>query len=66
MKTLNNRLIKFNTKIEEHNESLLKTKIKHIVLPTSIDLDESNHYVSDIIGNLSESTEFLSKERTLY
>ncbi|CAH2090022.1 unnamed protein product [Euphydryas editha] len=66
MKTLNNRLIKFNTKIEEHNESLLKTKIKHIIIPTSIDLDESNHYVADIIGNLSESTEFLSKERTLH
>lgn len=34
LKTINSKQITLNTKIQEHNENLLKTKIKHVVIPT--------------------------------
>lgn len=66
LKSINNKTMAFDTSIREHNENILKTNSKHIVIPTSIDLDESNRYISEIIGNIPDSKEFLALERTLY
>ncbi|XP_022819396.1 uncharacterized protein LOC111351609 [Spodoptera litura] len=55
----------FNTIIQEHNEDISKSKYKIIILPTSIDLDESNPYVQNIMDNIPNSSEIISKERSL-
>ncbi|KAH9638033.1 hypothetical protein HF086_014894, partial [Spodoptera exigua] len=57
--------ISFNTVIQEHNEDITKSKYKIIILPTSIDLDESNPYIQNIIDNLPNSSEIIHKERSL-
>ncbi|CAH2208383.1 jg23981, partial [Pararge aegeria aegeria] len=53
-----------NTYIKEHNESLLKSTVKTIIIPTSIDYDESNPYVQDIIASTGDF--FLNDERELH
>ncbi|CAK1600861.1 unnamed protein product [Parnassius mnemosyne] len=42
LKTMGNKDFNSNANILEHNESILKTNCKIIVIPTSIDLDDSN------------------------
>ncbi|CAG9557701.1 unnamed protein product [Danaus chrysippus] len=58
----------YNTTIKEHNESLLKCTQNLIIIPTSIDLDESMPYVQEVFDNCPESTrdEFLKLERDLF
>lgn len=56
----------FNTKIVEHNESLLKTSSNIIIIPSSIDLDDSNPYVQELLSNCENSDEFTMSERELY
>lgn len=56
----------YNTVIREHNDSLLKTQNKTIVVPTSIDLDESIPYVQEILSNSKESESFINSESTLH
>ncbi|KAJ0169263.1 hypothetical protein K1T71_015147 [Dendrolimus kikuchii] len=41
----------FNTNIEEHNESLMKSSTKITLVPTSMDLDESNPYIQEILSD---------------
>ncbi|CAF4944161.1 unnamed protein product [Pieris macdunnoughi] len=55
-----------NAKILESNTSILKSSDKVIIIPTSIDLDESNPYVEELLSELPNKEEFLNKERTLY
>ncbi|XP_064292930.1 probable serine/threonine-protein kinase nek3 [Plodia interpunctella] len=43
-----------DTLIIEHNENLLKTTQNLIIIPTSIDLDESMPYIQEIINSCSE------------
>ena len=66
LKEINNKSNQFDTIIHEHSENLLKTKLKTIIIPTSIDLDESNHYISEVIDNLPEPKDILKEERTLH
>lgn len=56
----------YNTPIIEHNDHLLKTQNKIIVVPSSLDLDESIPYVQDILSNASESQSFIQSERKLH
>ncbi|KAJ0170948.1 hypothetical protein K1T71_013720 [Dendrolimus kikuchii] len=55
----------FNTQIKEHNESLLKSPSKTILIPISIDFDDSNPYLQDIISSL-EDRSILDNERELH
>ncbi|KAJ8730401.1 hypothetical protein PYW07_017439 [Mythimna separata] len=55
-----------NVTIIEHNESLCKTDKKYIIIPTSIDMDESVPYVQEIISNIPNLSEFSLLERTLH
>ncbi|KAL0880701.1 hypothetical protein ABMA27_001917 [Loxostege sticticalis] len=56
-----------DTLITEHNETLLKGTQKLIIVPTSIDMDESMPYVQEIVNNCPqpERDEFLQLDRTL-
>ncbi|KAL0867440.1 hypothetical protein ABMA27_008227 [Loxostege sticticalis] len=56
----------FNTNILEHNESLLKTNSKVILIPTSIDLDESNPYIQDILSETDDPSRTTDGERELH
>ncbi|KAL4720263.1 hypothetical protein ACJJTC_006134 [Scirpophaga incertulas] len=56
----------YDTHIIEHNDNLLKTTNKIIVVPTSLDLDESIPYVQDILSNSSDSESFIQSEKTLH
>ncbi|XP_053612629.2 uncharacterized protein LOC128676517 [Plodia interpunctella] len=57
-----------DTLIIEHNENLLKTTQNLIIIPTSIDLDESMPYIQEIINSCSEPdrSNFLKHERSLF
>nr|XP_049701809.1 uncharacterized protein LOC126055664 [Helicoverpa armigera] len=66
LKTMSGKQFDSNTKIIEHNENIFKTNCKHIVLPTSIDLDTANPYIEEILSEIEGSSELLSKERTLF
>lgn len=55
-----------NVTIIEHNESLSKTDKKYIIIPTSIDMDESVPYTQEIISNIPNLNEFSLLERTLH
>ncbi|KAJ0171795.1 hypothetical protein K1T71_012558 [Dendrolimus kikuchii] len=58
----------YNTHITEHNQDLLKATQSLIIVPTTIDMDESIPYVQEILDNCSnpERDEFLKMERSLY
>lgn len=66
LKTMSEKQFNNNAKILEYNENISKNNFKHIVIPTSIDLDDSNPHVEEILGEIENSEELLSKERTLY
>lgn len=66
LKTMNNKSFASNAKIIESNTSVLKSLDKVIVVPTSVDLDESNPHVEDILSDLENKTEILNRERTLF
>lgn len=57
-----------NTYIVEHNENLLKGTQRLIVIPTSVDMDESMPYTQEVLDNCpnTERDEFLKLERELY
>ncbi|KAI5635654.1 baculovirus F protein domain-containing protein [Phthorimaea operculella] len=57
--------IKFDTEIQEHNDSLLKAKCKLIAYPTSIDLDDSVPYCSEIINASTSQPDIREIEREL-
>lgn len=50
LKSFSNKDETYNTYIKEHNESLLKSKTKTILVPLSVDYDESNPYLPEIIS----------------
>lgn len=54
----------YDTIIDEHNESLLKTKCKMITYPSAIDLDDSIPYCSEII-QMSKFNEDIPDIRTV-
>ena len=56
----------FNTNIHKRNENLMKWLTKRNIIPTSIDLVESNPYIEEIISNLPNAIEILRMERKLY
>ncbi|CAH2090167.1 unnamed protein product [Euphydryas editha] len=58
----------YNTRLIEHNEDLLKAGQNLLVIPTSIDMDESMPYVEAILGNCPnpEREDFLKVERSLH
>ncbi|XP_062526266.1 uncharacterized protein LOC134199436 [Bombyx mori] len=56
----------YNVQIEEHNQNLLKGQSKTLLIPTSIDLDESNPYVQEIIGNLPTGSNIPNIEKELH
>ncbi|CAF4952218.1 unnamed protein product [Pieris macdunnoughi] len=66
LKTFSNKNENFNTHIKEHNESLLKSNSKAILIPVSIDFDESNPYLQDILSTLPDTTNILNSERELH
>ncbi|KAJ0175957.1 hypothetical protein K1T71_008131 [Dendrolimus kikuchii] len=65
IKTMMDKNETFNTQIKEHNESLLKSPSKTILIPISIDFDDSNPYLQDIISSL-EDRSILDNERELH
>lgn len=65
LKETSNKDKHFNTNIQEHSENITKSKCKIIVLPTSIDLDESNPFVQNTLDSIPNNSEILDKERTL-
>ncbi|CAK1554979.1 unnamed protein product [Leptosia nina] len=66
LKMISNKCFNSTAKISECNENILKTNYKHIIIPTSIDLDESNPYVEQVLSEFQNPSEILYKERTLY
>ncbi|CAF4830994.1 unnamed protein product [Pieris macdunnoughi] len=66
LKAISNKSFNSNARIQEYNDNILKTSSKHIFIPTSIDLDESNPYVEQILSEIQDPSEILQKERTLY
>lgn len=66
MKTINSKTFTSNAKILESNSSVLKSNDKIIIIPSSIDLDDSNPYVEEIMSEIDNKNEILSKERTLH
>lgn len=65
LKIITDRNYHPNTKIIEHNGNLLDSPHKHIIIPTSIDFDESIPYTENIIDSFEDKEQFLRKERTL-
>lgn len=65
LKEMTNKDKSFNTNIHEHNEDITKSKFKIIVLPTSIDLDESNPFIQNTLDSMPDSSVILEKERPL-
>ncbi|CAB3257647.1 unnamed protein product [Arctia plantaginis] len=63
LKTISNKESVFDTVLKEHNENLLKFPHKIILIPTSIDLDESNPYVSEILNDNPNRDEILNAEK---
>ncbi|XP_037870373.1 uncharacterized protein LOC119629252 [Bombyx mori] len=61
-----NKNTTFNTKVIDQNQNLLKTHCQTILVPTSIDMDESNPYVPEIMETLSNPDETLYREKQLY
>ncbi|XP_049866081.1 uncharacterized protein LOC126366827 [Pectinophora gossypiella] len=57
--------VSYNTIIEEHNQSLLKAKCKLIAYPTSIDLDESVPYCTEIINSSTSEPNIRDIDREL-
>lgn len=55
-----------NTVITEHNETLSKSSQKLIIVPTSLDLDESMPFVSEILNEYENQNEFRLSERPLH
>ena len=55
-----------NVTIIEHNQSLSKTDKKIIIIPTSIDMDESVPYIQEVICNFPNQDEFALLERSLH
>jgi transposase InsO family protein len=66
LKAFLNRTETFNTQITEFNESLLKTKSKTILIPVSIDFDDSNPYLQDLLSNLGDTSDLQNSERELH
>ena len=58
--------ITFNTDIREHYQSLMKSSCNAVLIPTSIDLDESNLYIQELLGNLNNSDELIHSEKQLH
>ncbi|CAK1543112.1 unnamed protein product [Leptosia nina] len=58
--------VNHDTIITEHNDSILKTQNKILIIPTSLDLDESIPYVQEILSNSSDSESFIASEKTLH
>lgn len=56
---------KYDTAIFEHNDSIIKSQHKTIVIPASLDLDESIPYVQEILLNSPDSESFTNSEKTL-
>ena len=56
----------FNTQILEHNESLMKSSLKTLLIPTSIDFDDSNPYIEQLLGNIENSEHILEAEKQLH
>lgn len=54
----------YNTYIKEHNESILKSNCKTILLPVSVDLDVSNPYVEELTSASNDI--FTDGERELH
>ncbi|CAF4870377.1 unnamed protein product [Pieris macdunnoughi] len=66
LKSIANKDKNFNVNIEEFNESLIKTNSKVILVPTSIDLDESNPYVLDILTDPEILEKAQNSEKELF
>ncbi|CAK1595080.1 unnamed protein product [Parnassius mnemosyne] len=66
LKSISNKEFIPNTTLKEHNENLLKSSFKTIIIPTSIDLDESNPYISEILSNLENKEEIIKAEKELF
>ncbi|XP_047025498.1 uncharacterized protein LOC124634121, partial [Helicoverpa zea] len=66
LKSISRKEFKTNTIITEHNENLLKCPYKTILIPTSIDLDESNPYISEILSSDKDKDEILNAEKELH
>lgn len=66
LKTINNKDKNFNTEIQEFNESLMKCNSKIILVPTSIDLDESNPYLQDILNDPEVLEKARENEKELF
>ena len=65
LKAINDQNFSSDVVIREHNSEILKTTYKIIIIPTSIDLDESNHLVQNVLDNIPDTSEIINKERTL-
>lgn len=66
LKSISGKKTTSNTSLTEHSENLLKTPCKIILIPTSIDLDESNPYVSEMLANVENKEEIINSEKELY
>ncbi|XP_062532989.1 uncharacterized protein LOC101738890 [Bombyx mori] len=68
LKAMSNKsnTLTFNTNIKEHNQSIMKSSCKIIIIPTSIDLDESNPYIEEILSNNENSDNIINDEKELY
>lgn len=54
-----------NTLLKEYNENLLKSTNQVIIIPTSIDLDDSNPYVQAVLDASENKEEIINAEKEL-
>ena len=66
LKEIASKSIQYDTKIIERNESLLKSNCKIVLIPSSIDLDESNAYIQEIMNNIENFNEIMYCEKQLH
>ncbi|CAH2099014.1 unnamed protein product [Euphydryas editha] len=59
-------IVKYATVIVEDNDSPLKGQNNLLIIPTSVDLNESNLYVQEILSISPKSENFISLEKTLH
>lgn len=65
-KAMANKYNSFNTNIEEHNGSLIRCSTKIVLVPTSIDLDESNLYIQEILNDTETLNNIQNVEKELF
>ncbi|XP_063831609.1 uncharacterized protein LOC135080816 [Ostrinia nubilalis] len=66
LKAIGDKNKSFDTNILEHNESLTKSNCSIILIPTSLDLDDSNPYVQEILSKVDDPNSYVAAEKEIF